>query len=264
MSAGTPNPVRMKVEAKVIGLCNRVDQRFTPYATYRERFVCPICGYEGPFAAQWSLMGRRANAQCPKCWCSERHRTQSLVMDELATRFDFSSMSMLHVAPERFFTDRFTKEFGTYVTGDLHGLGGVDIDLDLTDSDLDDGSFDVVYASHVFEHIPNDRAAAETVHRILRPGGFAVLPVPIVVEHTIEFPEVVETEYGHVRAPGPDYFDRFSDLFEIETFTSPQLDQRAQVWVYENRRRYPTNFAPYRTPTPGKRHIDIVPVLHRT
>jgi hypothetical protein len=85
--------------------------------------------------------------------------------------------------------------------------------------------------------------------------------VPIVCQTTIEFPHVVDTEYGHVRAPGPDYFDRFAELFDIETFTSEDLDDHYQVWVYENRSRYPTKWAPYRTPSPGKRHVDIVPVF---
>lgn len=205
-------------------------------------------------------MGRRAHAQCPQCWGSERHRCQALVMDQLAERYDFSTMSILHVSPEEHLAQRFRREFGNYVSADLGGRG-VDLDLDLTDCDLPSASFDVVYASHVFEHIPDDRAAAETVRRLLRPGGFAVLPVPIVVEATVEFPGQVDTEYGHVRAPGPDYFERFADLFEIEYFTSPELDQSAQPWVYENRSRYPTRWAPYRTPTPGRRHIDIVPVL---
>jgi len=249
------------VTTKMIGLGNRVDKFITPAAVYRQKFECPICGYEGQFAADWSLMGRRAHAMCPQCWCSERHRSQALVMDRLAQRYDFSSMRILHIAPERFFRDRFQRDFGEYVSGDLGGRD-CDLDLDLTDTDLPDDSFDVVYASHVFEHIEDDRAAAETVARLLKPGGFAVLPVPIVVERTVEFPERVDTEYGHVRAPGPDYFDRFADLFEIELFTSPELDQRKQVWVYENRSHYPSKFAPYRTPSAGKRHIDIVPILH--
>ncbi len=252
----------ISVTTKVIRVGNKVDRAIAPAAVYRTRFECPICGYEGPFATEWSLMGRRPHAMCPRCRSMERHRTQALVMDQLAERYDFGSLRILHMAPEAFFEERFRREFGEYVSADLGGVErGRDLDVDLTDTDLEDDSFDVVYASHVLEHIKDDRAAAETIARVLRPNGFAVLPVPIVVEHTVEFPERVETEFGHVRAPGPDYTDRFADLFEIELFTSAELDQRKQVWVYENRSRYPTKFAPYRTPTQGKRHVDIVPVL---
>jgi SAM-dependent methyltransferase len=251
----------MTLATKGVGAISRVEKKVARHAAYRTHYTCPICGYEGPFASDIALTGRRPNAQCPNCWCSERHRTQSQVMDRLGEKYDFSQMSILHIAPESFLQDRFRSRFGRYVAGDLTLKYGAEIEVDLTDTDLPDESFDVIYASHVFEHIPDDLAAGRTVHRLLTPDGFAVLPVPIVCESTIEFPHVVDTEYGHVRAPGPDYFDRFSDLFDIETFTSEDLDDHYQVWVYENRSRYPTKWAPYRTPSPGKRHVDIVPVF---
>jgi SAM-dependent methyltransferase len=251
----------MSLATKGVGAARRVEQRFAPHASYRHHYTCPICGYVGPFASDIALTGRRPNAQCPKCWCSERHRTQALVMNKLAERYDFSSLSMLHIAPESFLRDRFRKEFGRYVTANLTTEFGDDIAVDLTDTDLPDESFDVVYASHVFEHIPDDRAAAETVHRLLTPNGFAVLPVPIVGDTTVEYPHPVATEHLHVRAPGPDYIDRFADLFDIERFTSEDLDDTYQVWVYENRTRYPTKWAPYRIPSTGTRHVDIVPVF---
>ena len=250
----------MTLATKGLGALRRVEQKIAPYARYRPSYTCPFCGYEGPFATDVALTGRRPNAQCPRCWCSERHRTQAQVMDILATRYDFSTMSILHVAPEAFLADRFKRDFGTYTSAAL-GEQGVDFQLDLTDTTLPDGSYDVIYASHVFEHIEQDRVAAETVHRLLTPNGFAVLPVPIVCESTVEFPTRVETEYGHVRAPGPEYAQRFADLFDIEIFTSADLDDTYQVWVYEDRTKYPTEWAPYRTPSPGTRHLDIVPVF---
>jgi SAM-dependent methyltransferase len=251
----------MTLATKGLGAIRRVEQKVAPHAAYRPKYTCPICGYHGPFASDIALTGRRPNAQCPKCWCSERHRTQSQVMDRLAEKYDFSQMSMLHIAPEAFFEDRFRSSFGRYVAGDLTLKYGAEIEVDLTNTDLADESFDVIYASHVFEHIPDDLAAGRTVHRLLTGNGFAVLPVPIVCQSTIEFPHVVDTEYGHVRAPGPDYFDRFGDLFDVETYTSEDLDDHNQVWVYEDRSHYPTKWAPYRTPSPGKRHVDIVPVF---
>lgn len=252
----------MSVGTKAVGAVRRVEQRFARHAWYRRHYTCPFCGYMGPFASDIALTGRRPNAQCPQCWCSERHRTQAQVMDRLARRYDFSTLSILHLSPEKFLAHRFKKEFGTYTSANYEPRPGIDMQIDLTSCDeIPDDSYDVVFASHVFEHIPDDQAAAANVHRILKPEGFAVLPVPIVCRSTVEFPRVVETEYGHVRGPGPDYFDRFRDLFDVELFTSEDLDDVNQVWVYENRTRYPTKWAPYRTPSAGKRHLDIVPVL---
>jgi len=250
----------LRVIYKASRVITDLDGRLTPRLPNQPSFTCPICRFHGPFVADWSLMGRRAHASCPSCGSQERHRIQKLVMDRLAEQCDFSTMSMLHLAPEEFMRPIFREQFCEYVMADFD-MPGMDMIVDLTDTDLPDGRFDVIHASHVFEHIADDRAAAQTVARLLRPGGFAVLPVPIVCSRTVEFPRMVDTEYGHVRAPGPDYFDRFEDLFEIERFTSEDVDQDAQVWVYEDRSNYPSRFAPYRTPSPGRRHLDLVPVL---
>jgi SAM-dependent methyltransferase len=41
-----------------------------------------------------------------------------------------------------------------------------------------DGSFDAVVAGEVLEHLPDDAAAARELHRVLAPGGVAVVTVP--------------------------------------------------------------------------------------
>lgn len=252
----------MSIGTKAVGAVRRVERRIATHAKHRRSYTCPFCGYTGPFASDIALTGRRPNAQCPRCWCSERHRTQAQVLDILARRYDFSSMSVLHLSPEPFLAERLRQEFGSYTSAAYEARADLDLQIDLTACDeIADSTYDVVYASHVLEHIPDDRAAVRNVHRILTPSGFAVLPVPIVCRSTVEFPRAVETEYGHVRGPGPDYFDRFTDVFDLETFTSADLDDRYQVWVYENRTRYPTKWAPYRTPSAGRRHLDIVPVF---
>ena len=241
---------------------NRVDRsvsRALPAALVRRPHRCPACGYTGRFSTAWALTGRRAEAYCPACHAAERHRLQALVVDALAARYDFASMSMLHVAPEAILQDRFRTEFGSYTTADLV-RADVDLNFDLTDVPLEAGSYDVVYASHVLEHIPDDRAAIAEIRRLLAPGGFAVLPVPMVCAQTVEYPVPVESEAGHVRAPGPDYFDRFAEFDAVEVFRSRDFGDEPQVYVVEDRSRYPNRHAPYRTPTAGRRHEDMVPV----
>lgn len=54
------------------------------------------------------------------------------------------------------------------------------IKIDLQAIELPDESFDVVCSAHVLEHVPDtDRALAE-LHRIIRPGGWLVLQVPVL------------------------------------------------------------------------------------
>src|SRR5207302_9434283 len=41
-----------------------------------------------------------------------------------------------------------------------------------------DDSFDVVIASEILEHIPDDRRAMQEIVRVLKPGGLAAVTVP--------------------------------------------------------------------------------------
>ena len=41
-----------------------------------------------------------------------------------------------------------------------------------------DQSFDLVVSSNVLEHVPDDAAVVRGFHRLLKPGGIAVVTVP--------------------------------------------------------------------------------------
>jgi ubiquinone/menaquinone biosynthesis C-methylase UbiE len=130
--------------------------------------------------------------------------------------------------------------------------------------DLPDASFDVVFASHVLEHIDDDLAAINEVKRILKPGGIAILPVPVCVDKTIEYgaPNLAEDE--HMRAPGLDYFDRYRSVFDrVDVYTSEDFPEKYQVWDHEDRTGYPRVEVPLRTAMTGTRHLDAVPVCHK-
>jgi SAM-dependent methyltransferase len=188
---------------------------------------------------------------------------QSLVMAQLAEEHTFSELSILHVAPERVFAKQFRDTFGSYTSADL-AQPGVDLHIDLRDTGLSPESYDVVYASHVLEHIPEDRTAIAEIRRILRPGGFAVLAVPIVCPATVDYPYPVPTEWDHVRGPGPDYVERYEGFEKVDVFVSSSMDELYQPWMYEKRSHYPTAAFPFRTPSPGKRHEDIVAVCYKS
>jgi ubiquinone/menaquinone biosynthesis C-methylase UbiE len=55
-----------------------------------------------------------------------------------------------------------------------------------------DRSIDVLLCSHVLEHIPDDRMAMREICRVLKPDGFAVVLVPLVlgVDETHEDPNI--------------------------------------------------------------------------
>lgn len=223
-------------------------------------FECPICGYRGPFATKRVLTGDRRNAKCPQCGALERHRIQFLVLESLFAEHDLSRARMIHFAPEHFFRDFFRKRVGAYETADI-GMPGVDHRADLRKLPFADGSYDFAFASHVLEHIDDDGAALREIRRILAPGGLAVLPVPVVAERTIEYPEANPYEEFHVRAPGLDYYHRYRGLFDrIELHRSSDFPEKHQCHIYEDRGRWPTPELPLLPPMEGERHEDIVPV----
>ena len=101
--------------------------------------------------------------------------------------FDGVAKRMLHVAPEPGFDRALAAVVGLdRVTADLVARPGVMVRMDLTDIQCPDEQFDAVYCSHVLEHIPDDRRAMRELYRVLRPGGWALLQVPVLHETTIE------------------------------------------------------------------------------
>jgi SAM-dependent methyltransferase len=192
----------------------------------------------------------------------ERHRLQYAVVQSLMTSVPFATYRMLHVAPEPFLRQRFASLCQTYATADLFAPG-VDHQVDLQALPFPDGNFDIVYASHVLEHIPDDRRAIAEIRRILSPQGLAILPVPVVTERTVEYPHPNPAESGHVRAPGMDYFERYRAHFaRVNVVDSTQVPACYQTFVYEDRSRYPTDACPWRLPMSGEKHPDFVPVCY--
>jgi SAM-dependent methyltransferase len=230
--------------------------------TRKERFTCPVCGYGGPFRDVNAPSGLRRHAQCPKCSALERHRLQYVVLEHLLAELQPETWKMLHFAPEAFFRRFFSTRFGTYETADLEAHD-VDHNVDMRRLPFPDESYDFVFASHVLEHIQDDDRAISEVRRILNPNGIAILPVPIVADHTVEYPEANAAEFGHVRAPGLDYFERYARYFtKVEKITSDSLPFKYQLFVYEDRSQWPTNTCPLRPSMKGERHIDVVPICY--
>jgi SAM-dependent methyltransferase len=183
-------------------------------------------------------------------------------MNNILNDVNTARLKMLHFAPEDFFRKLFANKFGQYETADPN-MGRVDYKLDLQNLPFDDATYDFVFASHVLEHIPNDEQAIAEIRRILRPNGIAVLPVPLVAEKTVEYPEANPNETFHVRAPGLDYFDRYRRSFsKIVRFSSESFPNTYQLFLYEDRSRMPTKDFPLRPAMKGDRHIEVVPVCY--
>ncbi len=153
---------------------------------------------------------------------------------------------------------------GSYTTGDLSGRN-VDLRLDLRNmSEISDASFDLVWASHVLEEVDDDEQAVKEIGRVLAASGIAVLPVPIVADQTVEFETPSKAAYGNQRAPGLDYYERYSAVFRsVSVITSADAPPSIQPWVFEDRTIFPTKALPERPAQAGDRHMDAVPVCQK-
>jgi SAM-dependent methyltransferase len=133
--------------------------------------------------------------------------------------FDGRPRTMLHVAPESQFVRRLAPMMGSgYVTADLLSPEAM-VRMDITRIQYPGDYFDVIYCSHVLEHVPNDKLAMREFARVLKPGGVAIILVPITAEKTFEDPSITDPRersrlFGqddHVRVYGPDFGDRLRE-----------------------------------------------------
>lgn len=142
---------------------------------------------------------------------------------------------VLHVAPDRSLRERIQATPGiTYIAGDKKEPGYTyppgTVDLDVTSLPYPADHFDLVICSHVLEHVPDDRRAMRELCRVLKPGGVAILLVPMSDRPvTDEDPAVIDPDerqrrFGqrdHVRLYGRDYIERLREAGFTVTVERP-------------------------------------------
>jgi SAM-dependent methyltransferase len=179
----------------------------------KHKYICPICNYKGPFMDK----NNRHRAKCPKCGELERARMAMLVVNQIYDDLKASQTDVLHISPENFLRKIFKKKYKSYISSDLYRKD-VDHQFDIEEIPYPDNSFDLVFASHVLEYVKNDKKAINEIKRVLRPGGLAFLPVPMLHDKTIDFEERPPNK-RIIRETGVDYFDRYREVFtEVKVY----------------------------------------------
>ena len=197
----------------------------------RERY-CPHCRRQVRLFLPFGNRKKRPNAWCPGCGSLERHRLAWMVFEQHTNLFDPVEKSLLHIAPEGIMSYKLRNlSHVDYLSADLSDPGAM-VKMDITDIQYPDNTFDLIYCSHVLEHIPNDRQAMRELYRVLKPNGFALLMVPITRKETFEDPSVTDPamrtklfgQADHVRHYGPDFKDRLEDSgFSTRTFAAGEI-----------------------------------------
>jgi SAM-dependent methyltransferase len=168
------------------------------------------------------------NRLCPVCLSLERHRLMWLYLNDHSDFFT-AEYKVLHIAPEQPFLKKFKSAKNLdYTTADMVSPIA-DLHFDIMQIPLPDNSYDWVICNHVLEHVENDIEAMREVLRILKPGGRAILQVPINYSYTETHEdksittdkqrEEIYGQYDHVRWHGLDYPERMKTAgFTVEEF----------------------------------------------
>jgi len=196
------------------------------------KYDCPICGYHGPFMDK----NNRLRAKCPKCGELERARMAMLVVNQIYDAKKASETDVLHISPENFLRKLFKEKYKSYISSDLY-REDVDHQFDIQSIPYPDNSFDLVFASHVLEYVKNDKQAIKEIKRVLRPGGLAFLPVPMLHKKTIDFEERPSNK-RIIRETGKDYFDRYREVFaEVIIYEPEAFNPRFNLTIDMNEER---------------------------
>lgn len=157
---------------------------------------------------------------CPACGATDRDRLYALYVQKVLEQNLFANgLALLDIAPSHPLKTFFLKFANIkYQSADKY-MEGVDLVVDITDmgvvhSDL----YDVFICSHVLEHVADDKKAMSELFRILKPGGFGILMVPIIlkIERIDEDPTVMDVETRWRRFGQDDHVRLYSKKGFIE------------------------------------------------
>lgn len=192
------------------------------------RYVCPCCGWSlrGFVVGQLTVVSSNDDGYCPRCNAKARHRRIWLYLEE---RMQLSALDrqVLEVAPWPSSARRLRRMPNIRFVGlDLEwSATWVTIVGDARAIPVRADVFDLVLCVHVLEHVEDDRRVISELHRVLKPGGVAIVSVPLHLDRpTHEDPTITDPEerkrvfgeFGHVRYYGRDLGDRLANAgFEV-------------------------------------------------
>ena len=197
------------------------------------RLECPFCGwhfrrfrpagFHYPVIIEKQVIGGHWHEDnvCPRCMSNARERLAYLYLKDRTSLFQ-NPARLLHIAPEPQLSNVFKRSPNLkYVSADLFEPG-VMSRFDIQKTPFADETFDVVICNHVMEHVSDDSVAMAEVYRILKPGGWAMLQVPIALklDRTIEDPTATTDEQR---------IERFGQEDHVRLYSRPDYLARLQA-----------------------------------
>lgn len=197
-------------------VCTRLVGGFLPY----RRGTASV----SPAMRQLQLNGSDVDHfECPRCGANDRLRHLVLYLEATSLMSRIPDGRVLHFAPEKKLVEQIAAARpATYIRADIAPASADMARVDMTAMEFADGSFDVLIANHVLEHVADLETALGEVARVLAPGGVAILQTPYsrVLHRMFEDPGI-QTEaarlelYGqedHVRLFGSDIAEHIARI----------------------------------------------------
>jgi SAM-dependent methyltransferase len=203
------------------------------------RYTCPCCGWRlRAFTHGGTSLSVRHLGYCPRCNSKARHRRNWLFLEQRTNLFS-DKLRLLHVAPKYSLSRRFVAMPNLdYVGVDRYDRPNISVRLDLAATSFRPNTFDAIVCIHVLEHVKEDGRAMRELYRVLKPGGWAVISVPIRLDQrTFEDPTVttreerkrVFGEVDHVRVYGVDLADRLAECgFQVQLDLGTNIDEQTR------------------------------------
>ena len=197
-----------------------------------------------------------SNFACPCCHATDRDRLYAMYFNKRVGQGAPGKLNVVDFAPQRSLS-KFLKgsPYTNYRSADLY-MAGVDDKVDITDLGIyKDNSVDIFICSHVMEHVKQDVKAMKELHRVLTPGGWGIIMVPVMlgIEETFEKDSIVSDadrwkyymQNDHVRMYSRKGFvsnlkeagfkvnELDASYFGIENFKKYGIQERSVLYVVE-------------------------------
>ena len=178
------------------------------------------CFCNNKIIGSFAPFNKRSNAQCLTCKSLERHRFVMFYFKKNNYKFE----KTLHIAPEQQLVKLFKSISKNYVCGDIdpsrYRIDNI-IKLDVTNIPFKN-MFNLVFASHILEHIIEDRKAIKQIYDALAVNGKFITLVPQELKSSKTYEDysiVTEADrlkhFGqrdHVRLYGLDFSQRLKEV----------------------------------------------------
>jgi len=140
----------------------------------KPKFFCTVCekktyGYLTGFFPKLTIT-------CSYCLSESKQR----LISQYLRKYNFTDKTILHFAPEDCMIKFINKNkiYNKYILADINPTKEIN-KVDITDTEFQNNTFDLIICSHVLEHVDEKKAIRE-LKRIIKINGFILLLFPII------------------------------------------------------------------------------------